>query len=261
MVLEVRNLNYQDFKDINYSFDEKKLYTIIGCNKSGKTTLFRLLSGIIPNESVTCCNTTPDLLNRNNYIKNIGVVKSFNNSSFKYKSVYKEMQYPLSNLNYFDFEIKNRIEEVLHYFALEGIMNKKISELSDLEKQLFLIANAILHKPKVLLMDSCLDLFNNEEKNQIIKILRQIINKENLTIINFTTSLEEGLVSDKIILLNNYRFIKEIDSNDVVNNDKLFYDNNIEMPFIIDLNSKLRMYNLINKDYYNLKEMVDNIWP
>lgn len=261
MALEVHDLNYLDFKDINYSFDEKKLYTIIGCNKSGKTTLFALLSGIIPNESVICCNITPNLLNRNKYIKNIGVVKSFSNSSFKYKSVYKEMQYPLSNLNYPDFEIKNRIEEVLDYFALKRIINKKISELNDFEKQTFLIASAILHKPKVLLMDSCLDLFNNEEKHQILNALRKIINEENITIINFTTSLEEGLISDKIILLNNYRFIKELDSKDIINNDKLFYDNNIEIPFTMDLNIKLRMYNIINKDYYNLKEMVDNIWP
>ena len=39
--LEVRNLNYQDFTNINMEFEEGKYYVILGANNSGKTTLFK----------------------------------------------------------------------------------------------------------------------------------------------------------------------------------------------------------------------------
>ena len=49
--------------------------------------------------------------------------------------------------------------------------------------------------------------------------------------------------------------------NDIYENDKLFYDHNLEIPFMIDLSIKLKMYNLIDKKYSNMKAMVDDIWP
>ena len=261
MGLKVINLNYQDFKNFNYYFNNKTLYTIIGCNKSGKSTLFRILSGFIPNKSVICCNISPDLSNRKQYIKHIGVVECINKKSFLYKNVYDEMCYPLNNLNYGHEEINERIKKMLHYFDMEDIENKSINELNDIQKQTLLIMIALLHQPKVLLLDSCFESFNSSERKNLFDILNNIIHNEEITIINFTKELEDGLYSDKILLIKDYKFIKEINANDIVLNDKLFYDNNIEIPFIVDLNSKLRMYNLIDKDYYDMKELVDHIWP
>ena len=50
-VLEVRNLNYQMFKNINLSFECNTIYSIVGPNNCGKTLLFKLLTGLINTEN------------------------------------------------------------------------------------------------------------------------------------------------------------------------------------------------------------------
>ena len=37
--------------------------------------------------------------------------------------------------------------------------------------------------------------------------------------------------------------------------------NNLEIPFMVDLSIKLKMYNLIDKEYSSMKAMVDDLWP
>ena len=119
---------------------------------------------------------------------------------------------------------------------------------------------AILHKPKVLLLDSVLELFSMESQKKINKILKQLTD-EGMTIINFTSSLETAYYSDKLILLDNYQVVGEYTPRDIYKDDKLFYEHNLEIPFIVDLATKLKMYNIIDKEYLSMIEMVDDIWP
>ena len=56
IVLEINNLSYKDFNNINLKFKDKTYYSVIGSNNSGKTTLFKLISGIIPSSNHICCN-------------------------------------------------------------------------------------------------------------------------------------------------------------------------------------------------------------
>ena len=85
-VLETFNLSYRDFKDINLAFYSGKFYSIVGASNSGKTTLFKLLSSLIPTNNMVCCNDC--LLNKDNcyeYLVNIGISERVSNHSFIYK--------------------------------------------------------------------------------------------------------------------------------------------------------------------------------
>jgi len=257
-ILEMVNLSYKDFNNINMSFEDKTYYSIIGSNNCGKTTLFRLISGIIPSNNVIMCNNI--MLNRenvHNYIVNIGIVERVNKKSFIFNSIVDEMTYPLHNLGYNKKKCLTRINEVLELFNESKMIDKNISELNYYEKQLLLIMIAILHKPRVLLLDSVLCVFSRKAKNKIINVLRKL----DITIINFTNSLEESYDSNKLILLDKYKVIGEYTTSDIYNDDKFFYEHGLEIPFMTDLSIKLKMYGLVDREYANMKAMVDDIWP
>lgn len=261
IVLEINNLSYMKFSNINLSFSDHTYYSIIGSNKSGKTMLFKLISGLIPsNNSIACNSVNLDLNSISDYITNIGVVDRVNEKSFIYQKVIDEMLYPLHNLGFGRNNGLTRIKEVLSLFKSDGLLNKNINELDYYEKELLLIMIALLHEPSVLLLDSVLEIFPNDMKKRIIKVLRKLV-KEGLTVINFTNSLEDAYNSDKIILLDNYEVIGEYTPKDIYNNDKLFYEHNLEIPFLVDLSIKLKMYNLVDKEYSKMEAMVDDIWP
>ena len=262
VILDINNLNYQEFANINISFDNGKYYAIVGNNNSGKTTLFRLISGLIPTENVIECNNV--WLNNHNrfqYIKNLGIVLKVNKDSFINKTVYEEMLYPLNNLGYNDNIIKRRINGVLEYFNKKDIINKKIEDLSYKDKQLLLLMIAFLHQPRVILLDGIMEVFSQKEQQILINYLKKLVKSVNITVINFTSSLKEVIDADEIILISNKQIIDKFNPSKMYTDDKYFYENNLEIPFMVDLSVKLGMYNIINKEYINMKEMVDSIWP
>lgn len=261
IVLEINDLSYKDFGNISLVFNDETYYSIIGSNNCGKTTLFKIIAGIIPSNNHISCNLVE--LNSDNvsdYIINIGVVDRINKNSFVYQKVINEMLYPLYNLGFSNNKSLARVKEVLSLFKKDNFLNKNICDLNYYEKELLLIMIALLHKPKVLLLDGVLEIFPSDMRKRIVKVLRKLI-KEGLTVISFTNSLEEASDSDKIILLDNYKVIGEYTPRDIYDNDKLFYEHNLEIPFLTDLAIKLKMYNLVNKEYSKMEAMVDDIWP
>lgn len=258
-ILDVYNLNYHDFNNIYLSFEKNMFYSIIGGNKSGKTTLFRLITGIIPNNNDISCNEV-SLSNISDYIREIGVVERVTNNSFIYQKVYDEMSFPLYNLGLSKRKRDNRINKILEYFNVD-ILDKNINELDHYQRQLLLIMIALLHKPKVLLLDSVLNVFSNDDKENIVKALKRIIQEENITVINFTSSLNDAYFTDKFFLLSQYKIIGEYIKDDIYKDDKLFYQHGLEIPFLTDLSIKLKMYGILDKNYNDMKEMVNDIWP
>ena len=100
-MLEICNLNYLDFKNFNLKIEKNSYTSIVGSNKSGKTTLCKIISGLLLIDDVCECNNIK--LNKDNvykYVRNIGVVSLVNENSFIYNNVKNELSYPLLNLHY-----------------------------------------------------------------------------------------------------------------------------------------------------------------
>ena len=260
IILEIEDLSYRKFDNLNLSFNNNTYYSIIGPNNSGKTTLFKIISGIIPTTDViTCNNIELDRRSVNEYIVNLGVVERVDKNSFVYKKVLDEMMYPLLNLGYSKNNSLTRINEVLELFNEVSMLDKYISELNYYQQQLLLIMIAILHKPKVLLLDSVLEIFPKNMYDNVIGVFNKLL--KYMAIISFTNSSNVAYSSDKIIVIDNYKIIGEYSPRDIYDDDKIFTDHGIEIPFMQDLSIKLKMYNVIDKEYFSMKEMVDDIWP
>jgi len=167
-IVRIKNLNYLDFHKFNLDIEKNSYTTIVGPNKSGKTTLLKILSGIIKTDDVCECNGV--VLNKNNcfnYVKNIGVVFCVNKNSFIYDTVKEELIYPLINLGYPKMIIEKKVKKILDDLRLEGLYNKKISSLNNSMKQLLLFVISLLHGPKVLLIDDAFLLLSDSHKKHV----------------------------------------------------------------------------------------------
>ena len=95
------DFSYDDnivFEDTCFYLERNTLNYVIGSNNSGKTTLIKLLSGVLP--SFNCIKIDNVLLNYRNlnrYVRIMGVVLTENNNQFLFDTVIKELTFPLEN--------------------------------------------------------------------------------------------------------------------------------------------------------------------
>jgi energy-coupling factor transporter ATP-binding protein EcfA2 len=249
-MIEIKDLNffYKDkaiIKDLNLNIKKNEFVTICGPTASGKTTLLKLMVGLLKsNNSIKLDNEILNDINLNNVRKKIGVVLK---DSFTFDTILEEMQMILNNLGIYNYDY---IDELSKLFNVEKLLNKRFEELDEIEKKLISIVMALVHKPEILILDIELNDLNN-----IIKKLKSL----NITIINFTKDLSEAFYSDRLVILN-----KEIllngDPKKVLEKEKIIMKIGLEIPFIVDLSIKLKLYGVVDKIYFNKKELVDAIW-
>ena len=184
------NDNLKVLNNINFSFFQGKIYSIVGPSGSGKSTLLNLLSLIDTPTSgvIEILNEKIDFKekNRNDYIrsKNIGIIYQDKNllSDFTaLENVYLPRLLVTNDRNKSIIEAKKIIKNV----GLSSRLNHYPSELSGGENQRIAISRALINQPEIILADEPtgnLD-FNNAKK--IFDIIFKL--KNNNRIIIFAT--------------------------------------------------------------------------
>lgn len=265
-ILEIKNLNYKYgrttiFKNFNLSVEEGKYVSIAGNNTSGKTTLIKLISGILPSKNtITIGYSYVDMNRIHDHSKDLGVVLGNNLNSFLFEDVYKEMAFPLENLNIEVKEIEKRILEVSSLFKINKLLDKKTSDLTNSEKQTLLIAIALLHKPRILLLDNAFSMMNRKTKDQIKKSIKEYQKNNSLTVIQATTNLEEVVDTDYLYIMNDGDIILEGEPLIVLKEDILLNRLGLSLPFMVDLSLKLEFYELLDKIEVDIDRMVNTLW-
>ncbi|MDD6224131.1 MAG: ABC transporter ATP-binding protein [bacterium] len=265
-ILEIKNLeySYQDKKvitNLNLSIEEGSFTTIIGNNKSGKTTLIKLICGLLDSKnSITIQDNRANTRPLSNNFQFFGVVFSDIENKFLFQDVYQELAFPLENLNLKKEEIEKKIVDIAKEFRNTKLLDKKIEDLTISEKKELLVMISLLHDPKVLVLDHAFSMMNKKTKEKIGRILLEKQKKEKLTIILTTTNLEEIIDSDYTYVIHNGQIIMEGKPLMLLREDKILNRVGLELPFMIDLSQKLKFYELLTEEITDMDRMVNALW-
>ncbi len=263
-ILKINNLNYSRddtiiFSNLNLNVFKKDYISIIGLNRSGKTTLTKLLCAIIPTDNIFSINDIS--LNKQtvlDYIEHIGVVSNSLNV-FLTKKVKDELILPLKNLGYNELKINYYLNKIVKFFEIEDMLTKNITSLTNIEKAKLQIIIALIHEPSILILDDAFTELDNKTTEFMLNKLK-ILNEKGLTIINITTDLSTIYNSNDIYLLNDTKLEKLGNVTDTFEQDNYLRSLGFEIPFVVDLAIKLKFYGLLDKIYYDLNLLEDNLW-
>nr|HOO68143.1 ATP-binding cassette domain-containing protein [Bacilli bacterium] len=220
----------------------------------------KIIIGLLKTSSdITIDNLILDDTNLYEIRKRIGVVFDNLDNSFLCETVEDDIAFTLENLCYSKSSIHKRIDELSDMLDIKDILNKSSNELSGGEKFKAALACALVHNPKILIIDESLSLVDSYEKKNILKLLNKL-NKNGLTIINITHDLCESYLSDRLIVLNDGQIILDGEPLKVMEYDKVFNRIGLELPFEIELSMKLKLYGLLEQNMTDIKEMVDVLW-
>ncbi len=261
-LIEIKNLTYKNiFHELNLVLPKDKFISISGTNMSGKTTLIKLLSGLIKTEdSVFYKNIKIEEINKSHYFNEIGIIIPVEKQLFINDTVENELFSILGNIRIEQDEKILQYQKIIKLLDIEGILSQNPNELGKYNRVKLLLASALLSSPRTLFLDNiCSDISKNETKD-IINILEKINKDEKITIIMSTNNLNEVLTTDYLYILKNGKIEIEGNPIDVLKQDNRLNKIGLEIPFMVDLSVKLNDYSLLDDIILDMDRMVDSIW-
>ena len=246
-------MEYLNFEKYDMKINLKSITAIIGPASCGKTTIFKLLSNKINNDSLYL-----DKRKLNDYKidflrKNIITVMDF--ESFKTEYVKEELGYFLKKLDFSEEEISAKVVQVTHYFKIENLIDYKIEYLTVEERALIKILSFLIINPLVIGIDNIMSYLSLEK----VKLIIDYIKENKLTLIYSSTNPEHLIYADEIKVINKFKLVKSGKPEDIFK-DKVIKDLKLAIPFLTEINEYLKYYELTDKDFSSINECVGALW-
>lgn len=196
-------------RKINLEVYEGSLFAFLGINGAGKSTTISMMYGGLKIDSgrITICGQ--DVATHLDKIKNqIGVV--FQDSILdKTLTVYENLKFRAGFYGIFGQEFKARYQELEKLFNLAEIKNQKIQKLSGGQKRRVDIARAIIHQPKILILDEPTTGLDPGTRSKVWRIISKLREDYKMTIFLTTHYMEEAADADYVTILDKGRIIAE----------------------------------------------------
>lgn len=196
-------------RKINLEVYEGSLFAFLGINGAGKSTTISMMYGGLKIDSgrITICGQ--DVATHLDKIKNqIGVV--FQDSILdKTLTVYENLKFRAGFYGIFGQDFKDRYQELEKLFDFAEIKNQKIQKLSGGQKRRVDIARAIIHQPKILILDEPTTGLDPGTRSKVWRIISKLREDLKMTIFLTTHYMEEAADADYVTILDKGRIIAE----------------------------------------------------
>lgn len=191
---------------VNLKVDEGEVITIFGKSGIGKSTLLKIICGLLEAKSGKVYLDGKDITNIPANKRNI-VMTLQDSYLFPHMTVEDNIGFSMKMYGKNKTEIKERVNELLNMIGLSGYEKKKPKELSGGEKKRVALARAIADYPRLILLDEPFTGLDEEIKNQILEIVKLLNKKYNTSLILITHDIHEAkTLSDRIIKLEDGKF-------------------------------------------------------
>ena len=213
-MIQAKNLtkrfgNQLVFQNVNFTINDGDFLSLIGPNGSGKTTLVKIIMGLEKKSG-------GELLVDHKQV--IGYVPQFRNIDIDYPLNIE--QFVRLNLKFTLSRKKRRqdnelIKTILEKTGLSKLKNRPLGLASGGEKQKAYLAQALLNEPKVLILDESTASLDVEVKMQLMDLVKELNEKENLTVIFITHDYDLTKKYTHRALFFKDQTLKEVDVSDV----------------------------------------------
>lgn len=147
-------------------------------------------------------------------------------------------------------------KEIIKLFNIEDLLKENYEDLGIEDKCLIKIASYLSVENNIIVFDDILSYLNKDKKERVIKYIKS----KKVTVINFTSNIEETLYGQNLLVSNNDEIILYGETLEILKNEKQLKDLGLYLPFIIDLSIQLNLYGLIKKVYKDEKKLIGDLW-
>lgn len=205
-MIKVRDLskNYgsvEAVKSVSFDLNDGEVIGFLGANGAGKTTTLKMMTGyLVPSKGSITVNGMDIIDDTHAIQQQIGYLPELNPLYYEMR-VFDYLEFLASIRNITGSDFKKALSRVVEQCGLRGVVHKNISDCSKGYKQRIGLAAAMIHDPKILILDEPV---TGLDPNQIIEIrsLIKSLGKEKLVFMSSHILQEIQATVDRIIIIN-----------------------------------------------------------
>ena len=196
-------------QDLSFSVKEGELFAFLGVNGAGKSTTINIICGQLEKDSGTVVIDGVDLDKDTDKVKGIlGVV--FQESVLdKALSVKDNLQSRAALYGLTGEAFQQRLQELAQLLDFADYLKRPVGKLSGGQRRRIDIARALLHKPKILILDEPTTGLDPQTRKLLWDVVSELRKTENMTVFLTTHYMEEAAEADYVVILDSGRIAAE----------------------------------------------------
>ena len=250
--------NQYALDNVSVTIPRGSYVAILGHNGSGKSTFSKLISGLYKPTSgeiyidgiMIKKNSLRDIR------KKIGIIFQNPDNQFIGSTVEDDLAFGLENANVDREKMKKIIQDLAAKVDMENFLDREPNSLSGGQKQRVAIASVLALNPEIIIFDEATSMLDPKGKEDVLKIIKDIQQTREKTLISITHDMDEAIMADYCIVFSKGKIIAFDESKNILNNSKIIEESKIDSPFIYKISSKIDGI----KPTYDIEELLENIW-
>lgn len=257
------NQTHYQLENVSFHVKQGEWLSIIGHNGSGKSTTVRLIDGLLEAESGQIIIDGQELTEDNVWElrHKIGMVFQNPDNQFVGATVEDDVAFGLENKGIPLKDMKERVDQALDLVGMSEFKMRESARLSGGQKQRVAIAGAVAMRPQVIILDEATSMLDPEGRLELIRTIRAIRQKYNLTVISITHDLDEVALSDRVIVMKNGKVESTSTPKALFGRGNRLISLGLDVPFTSRLMAELAANGLdIGTEYLTEKELEEQLW-
>ncbi|WP_270261999.1 energy-coupling factor transporter ATPase [Lactobacillus panisapium] len=245
----------------NISFEIKRgsWTSIIGHNGSGKSTIIRLINGLLVADEKDDSYIEVDGIKLDDdsvwdIRDKVGVVFQNPDNQFVGATVADDVAFGLENRGVPRTEMLKIVPEAIKAVDMTEYTDTEPANLSGGQKQRVAIAGILAIKPKIIVLDEATSMLDPEGRDKILGIVQQMKQEYDLTVIAITHDIDEANMADNIIVMNDGKLITQGNATKVFSQVKLLKEIGLDVPFFQQVMDDLRSDSITIPETINSEE-------
>lgn len=265
--IEVSNLSFSyteegnTIQDVSFSIPKGSYTTIIGHNGSGKSTIAKLIIGLLKAQSGTIRILGTELTPETVYDlrSHVGIVFQNPDNQFIGSTVADDIAFGLENHCVPQEDMQALIEKSAASVGMSDFLQAEPTHLSGGQKQRVAIAGILAMTPDIIIFDESTSMLDPQGKASINAQIKRLHDEKNITILSITHDMEEVAQSQHVIVLNHGVVEMEGTPKEVFAQEAMLKKMQLDIPFALKFSKVMQKEDFSSIHALTLDEVVNQL--
>ena len=268
-IIELKNVSFRYDKTVEeYQIDTVSFHvkqgewlSIVGHNGSGKSTVVRLIDGLLEAESGEIYIDGKKLTRETIWEirSKIGIVFQNPDNQFVGATVEDDVAFGLENHCVEQEKMQGIIEDVASRVGMTDFLSAEPTKLSGGQKQRVAIAGILAIEPDIIIFDESTSMLDPQGKASINAQIRKLHEEKNITILSITHDMEEVAQSENVIVLENGEIAMQGTPMDIFKQEDKLAKMQLDIPFALKISKELKKRGIFKENVCRLDEVVEKL--